>query len=104
MKSLLQNSQIIRRNLIAIVGLFLSVYFCYHILAGERSYLRLHSLERQISQTTQEYNTLSKERLELEQKVVMMRPGSIDKDLLEERVRAVLGYRTADERILVIAN
>ncbi len=101
---MLQNGQIIRRNLIAVVGLFLCVYFAYHVLAGERSYLRLSSLEQQISSVEQEYNTFSSDRVNLERKVVMMRPGSVDRDLLEERVRAVLGYRSHDERVLVIAN
>lgn len=99
-----KNGQIIRKNLVAIVGLFLCVYFAYHIMGGQRSYMRLYGLEKQISSTAQEYNTLSQIRAEMEQKVVMMRPGSIDRDLLEERVRAVLGYRSADERVLIIAN
>jgi len=66
--------------------------------------LRLFSLERQISSIEQEYNTLSNKRSALEEKVVMMRPGSIDRDLLEERARAVLGYRSEDEAVLILQN
>lgn len=101
MKRLIEQRYVVRQNLIAIVGICLSFYFCYHILAGERSYLRLMSLERQITKVSTEYDGLSAERLALEEKVVMLRPGSINRDLLEERVRHVLGYHRADERVLL---
>ena len=64
----------IRQNLVAIIGLALSFYFCYHLIAGDRSYLRLISLERQIETTQNSYDVLVSERQDIEQKVVMMRP------------------------------
>lgn len=100
MKRLIEQRYIVRQNFIAIIGICLSVYFCYHLVAGERGYLRFMSLERQISAAEQEYQGLSSERQSIEQKVVMMRPGSINRDLLEERAREVLGYRYQDEKIL----
>ncbi len=58
------------------------------------------SLESQISQAFIKQDRLVEERSALEKKVVMMRPGSIDRDLLEERVRFVLGYHKPNEVVL----
>jgi cell division protein FtsB len=102
MKRLIEQRYIVRQNFIAIIGICLSVYFCYHLVAGERGYLRFMSLERQIAAAEQTYDTLTAQRSAIEEKVVMMRPGSINRDLLEERARVVLGYRYTDEKILPI--
>jgi len=97
----LQNHNVFRRNMLAVIGVCLSIYFCYHLVAGQRGYFRLISLNGQVERVTQDYATLRKEREAIEKRVVMMRPGSIDRDLLEERARHILGYRHKDELILL---
>lgn len=87
--------------MMAVIGLCLSFYFCYHLVAGQRGYFRLMSLENQIASVSSDYAALKQQREQVEKKVVMMRPGSIDRDLLEERARHILGYRHKDELILL---
>lgn len=87
----------------AIIGFCLCFYFSYHVVSGERSYLRLMSLERGIQRLTQQQDDLSGQRKALENKVAMLRPGSIDPDLLEERARVVLGYHHPDEIVVIRA-
>ncbi len=65
--------------------------------------LTLLSLNQSIATTSLNATNLQTERQLLEQKVRMLRPGSVSKDLLEERVRAVLGYKYADE-VAVLSN
>lgn len=101
MKRLIEKRYILRRNLMAIIGLCLSFYFCYHLVAGQRGYLSLISLEHSIEQASVGYADNKAEREVLERRVVMLRPGSICRDLLEERARHVLGYRYEDELILM---
>ena len=101
MNKLYQQRFVIRQNLIFLIGLCLTVYFSYHTIQGNRSYLRLMSLNTVISKTQNEYDALRTERETIEEKVVMMRPGSINRDLLEERARLVLGYRHPDEKTIV---
>lgn len=101
MKKLIQKRDIFRRNMLAVIGICLSFYFCYHLIAGQRGYFRLLSLENQITYTAIDNQALKTEREQIEKRVVMMRPGSIDRDLLEERARHVLGYRHKDELILL---
>lgn len=87
--------------MIAIIGLALSIYFGYHLMAGERSYWQLSLLQSEVSSAEQDLAVLSSQKSGLEEKVVMMRPGSINRDLLEEQVRTVLGYRSSDETVII---
>lgn len=101
MKKLIAQRYVVRQNLLAIIGFILCCYFGYHAVLGQRSYIRLLSLERQISETTTTADHLTAERIALEGRVKMLRPGSIDRDLLEERARYVLGYSYDNERIVI---
>lgn len=101
MKRFFQQHHVVKHNFVAIIGFCLCFYFTYHILSGERSYLRLVSLERNIERLDRQYGDLSVQRKALENKVVMLRPGSIDPDLLEERARVVLGYHHPDEIVVI---
>ena len=101
MKRLIEQKYVVRQNLIIVIGVCLSLYFCYHLIAGERSYLRLISLNYQISQTEKQLETSTAQRAGMEQKVVMMRPGSVNRDLLEEQARSVLGFHYKDEKVLI---
>lgn len=101
MKRLIEQKYLFRQNLVIVIGVCLSFYFCYHLIAGERSYLRLISLNHQIATTEQDYKKETAEREALEQKVVMMRPGSVNRDLLEEQARSVLGFHYPDEKVLI---
>lgn len=84
-----------------VIGLCLSFYFCYHLAFGQRGYFRLITLENRLANIEAEYQELHTKRAEIEKKVIMMRPGSIDRDLLEERVRHVLGYHHKNDYILL---
>lgn len=101
MKRLIEQRYVVRQNLVSVVGICLAVYFGYHLIGGERSYLRLISLNFQTSAAERELALKSAEREALEQRVVMMRPGSVNADLLEERARRVLGFHYPDEKVIL---
>ena len=84
-----------------LIGAALCFYFAYHIIYGERSLAKWMSLSTEIKTMSQENDRLSQERKALERKVVMLRPETLDEDLLEERVRAVLGFNAQNERIVI---
>lgn len=101
MKRLIEQRYVVRQNLVAVVGVCLSIYFCYHLVAGERSYLRLVSLNSQQAQTEIQLAQATKDRTALEQRVMMMRPGHVNADLLEEQARKVLGFHYEDEKLII---
>ncbi len=102
MRKLIDQRYVVRQNIIAVIGVCLSVYFSYHLIAGERSYLRLLSLQNQIAQSEEVLSKTRQSREALEQKVVMMRPGSISRDLLEEQARSKLGFRYPGEKTVIL--
>lgn len=104
MRSLLAGRHIIRQNLLSLIGICLFCYFVHPMLSGERSYIHLRTLEAQVEVMKRDYENLFAERTALERRVAMLRPGSIDPDLLEERARIVLGYSRADEKVLLDFN
>ncbi|HRQ61685.1 MAG TPA: septum formation initiator family protein [Alphaproteobacteria bacterium] len=91
----------LRKNIPLMIGLFLCLYFAYHTILGHRSVPALLSVNATIAEKAAELSELKAERAGLERKVTMLRPGSINTDFLEERVRTVLGYRFADEWIVI---
>ena len=104
MKRLIEQRYLVRRNFTAIIGFCLFCYFSYNIVFGERSALRLLTLERSTAEATATYNDLHAQRTALESQVIRLRPGSLDRDLLEERARVVLGYSYPGERIVLQTN
>ncbi|MGB0719033.1 MAG: FtsB family cell division protein [Bdellovibrionales bacterium] len=103
MNKLHVNASMFRENLLPLIGLLLCFYFSYHAVSGQRSFFTLFSLERQIETSDAQRDNVALERQNLERKVIAMRPGSLNRDLLEERVAAVLGYQAADE-VRVLSN
>jgi|AntRauTorckE6833_2_1112554.scaffolds.fasta_scaffold43795_2 cell division protein FtsB len=101
MKYLIAQRHIIRQNFLPIIAFVLFCYFSFHILMGERSYLQLVSTEKKVETLAAEYERILEQRVALEDRVVRMRPGSIDLDLLEERSRHILGYVRENEDILL---
>ncbi len=101
MRRLIEQRYLIRRNILAIAGVILAFYFSYHTGFGERSFMQLMTLSHDTAKLSAEYEQLHAQRLALEDKVVRLRPGTLDRDLLEERARYVLGYVRADERVIV---
>jgi len=101
MRKLIQKRYVLRQNIMMVIGVCLSFYFAFHLLAGERGYFRLMALENKVEAVKVELTTTEQARNDLEQKVIMMRPGTMNKDLLEERIRSVLGYRYENELVLL---
>lgn len=82
--------------------LSLMAYFAYHAVEGEHGLLRLTekrdaraALERELAQTREI-------RHALERDVALLRPESLDPDLLDERARAALGLADPDEITIFI--
>lgn len=66
-------------------------YFVWHALHGERGLQTKEEYRRQIGELSTELAALRTERQGWQHRVDMMRSASVDKDLLEEEARTVLG-------------
>ena len=97
MKRFLEKKYLVRQHLLSLVAVSLTFYFSYHLMQGHRSYPRLLTLQSKIENLEQEHEILLDKRKNLEARVIKMRPGSLDEDLVQERIRLVLGYRDRGE-------
>ena len=73
--------------LLALAG---TVYFAGHAVYGDYGLDAKMRLERETETARRELLLVREERQRLERNVALMRPESLDPDLLEERVRATL--------------
>jgi cell division protein FtsB len=78
-------------------------YFAYHAVHGNRGILAWHVFDSKIAEARARVNEIRAERHALEHRVRLLRPETLDPDLLEESARQVLGYSHSDEVIIRIA-
>jgi cell division protein FtsB len=93
------------RSVLTALGLYLGValligYFGVNAYTGNHGLVARQRLDVQIAQLEAERNAAGSERLLWEQRVALLKPESLDPDLLEERARLLLD--DADERDLIL--
>lgn len=76
-----------------------AAYFAYHAIQGDRGLVAWLQLQKQLGQVDSMLQQARQERETLEHRVALLRSSSLDPDMLDERVRAVLGYVGPDEEI-----
>ncbi|MGM0560624.1 MAG: FtsB family cell division protein [Pseudomonadota bacterium] len=78
------------------------VYFVFHAIQGDRGLLAYLQLTQQLEETEAVAQDLSERRTAWEHKVSLLKPGSLDPDMLEERARSVLNYLRDDEVVIYL--
>ena len=89
-----------KKTIISIVMLAAICYFVFHSIYGGRGIISYFRLQAQLENNHNKLDTLRAERLEIENKTKLLRNESIDKDMLDEKIRNVLGLSAPDEKIL----
>jgi cell division protein FtsB len=76
------------------------VYFGYHAIQGDRGLLTMIKLDNRIASVKADLAESRTEEAALERRVSLMRPASLDRDMLEEQVRQVLNYTHPDDVVI----
>jgi cell division protein FtsB len=89
------------------LGLYLGsalliAYFWVHAHSGNHGLEAQQDLLQQEAELSSELTRVKAERASWEHRVVLLRPGSIDPDLLDERARAQLDYVHPRDLILML--
>ena len=84
-----------------LIGICLALYFGYHAIHGERGIFAVGELDRKIEAARETLDLETERRRLLEHRVVLLRPASIDPDLLEERARLLLNFGRPDDVIVL---
>ena len=75
-------------------------YFGVNAYSGNRGLRAKQDLDQQIAELSAELDALKAERANWERRVSLLKPESIDPDMLDERARVLLNY--ADPRELTL--
>ena len=75
-------------------------YFVYHLVQGDRGLIALSHLKHDIAQLETDVSVAQAERSEIERRTKLLRPDSIDPDMLDERARAELGFSRPEEVVV----
>lgn len=95
------NRNLILQFLVTLFSFGVFIYFGFHLMHGDMGYFALRGVDQKLVAAREKHAYLLAERETLENRVKLLRPGSIDLDMLDERVRVVLGFVDPDERVLI---
>jgi len=76
-------------------------YFVHHAHNGKRGLEAKRELQGQLQTVTAEFEELRTERLEWERRIALLRNDQIDRDLLEERARTMLGRVHRNDLVII---
>ncbi|MDN3719386.1 septum formation initiator family protein [Roseibium salinum] len=76
-------------------------YFGFHAMSGELGMVGRALIESQVSELEAELAQVSAERRELVSRVSLLRPESLDPDMLDERARLHLNLVHGDELVVL---
>jgi cell division protein FtsB len=83
-----------------ILAFCITIYFCYHIFQGDRGVISWIRLQKKIKIDEDTLQNLTQQKEVLERQVYLLRPDSLDVDMLEERARILLNYARPNEIII----
>jgi len=87
--------------LIPLIGIAVIGYFVYHGLNGARGFWASQQLQVDVATLEAELAELRREREMLEQHVALLRPESLDPDMLEERARMLLNVAHPNDIVIM---
>jgi cell division protein FtsB len=75
-------------------------YYGYDAIAGATGHRMLRSLRVEAQATSAEIAALVAERRRLQQTAAQLSPRSLDPDIVDEKIRSVLGYVASDDIVV----
>ena len=79
--------------------LVLLLYFTFHSIYGNRGVVAYFKLQAELESTHTKLDMLRAERLEIENRAKLLRPESLDIDMLDEKARNILGVIAPNEEV-----
>ena len=77
-------------------------YFVHHAHSGARGLDAKRQLEAQAERLSAELDRMKEERAEWERRIGLLRSDQIDRDLLEERARTLLGRVHRNDLVIIL--
>ncbi len=90
-----------KQVLAPLLGAALVTYFAYHAVQGDRGLLAWWQLRQQMDASELELASISAEREYLESMISLLRPESLDLDMLDEQTRRTLAFAQPKELLII---
>jgi cell division protein FtsB len=88
--------------LLPVCCLFILGYFAYHAVEGDYGLFALGRLQDRVASLDAELDRVRSERARMERHVALMRPESLDKDMIDERAREALDMADAKDIVIFL--
>ncbi len=95
-----KNRNLISQLLATFLSFGLFMYFGFHLVHGDMGYFALRGVEQKLIEARIKYDSSVAHRMEIENRVKLLRPGSLDLDMLDERARVVIGFARPEDRVI----
>jgi cell division protein FtsB len=92
----------VRPLLLPLCCLFVLGYFAYHAVEGDYGLFALGELKERGASLEAELAVVRAERQRMEQHVALMRPESLDRDMIDERAREALNMADAKDIVIFL--
>ena len=89
-----------RQIFVPLMGAAMLTYFGYHAVQGDRGLIAWWNLRYEIDKADAQLTIVSAEKQALERRVTLLRPHSLDSDMLAERAHLMLGAVQGDDLIV----
>ena len=93
----------VRPLLLPVSCLLILGYFAYHVVEGDYGLFALGKLGERVVLLEHELQTLRARRQRMESHVALMRPESLDRDMIDERAREALNMADAKDIVIFLA-
>ena len=93
-----------RQIIASIFGVAVIGYFAFHAVEGERGLRAYFALNLQTELAREERDALRHDRMTLERRVGLLKPESLDLDMLDERARKVLNKVHEDDFVIILGS
>lgn len=91
----------LRRLILPVVTAAFLGYFAYHAFHGEYGLVGRARLESKATQLQGELDRLTAQREDIERQVALLRPGSLDQDMVDERARETLAVVHPNDLVIM---
>jgi cell division protein FtsB len=92
----------LRQVIAPVIGACVFGYFVYHAVQGDRGIMAWVQISQQLTESRSTLAVLAVEREEIQRRVSLLSPSSLDPDLLDEQARTMLNVAEPDDRLVVV--
>jgi cell division protein FtsB len=96
-----RTSRRLAQLMLSVFGACIVGYFVYLTVLGHNGWFAMLRAKQEVADAQEKLDRYQKERAELQHKTQLLRAGSLDPDLLEEKSRELLNYSKPNEIVIL---